>query len=91
MENIKQLEKKYFELLGERRQKSRIYRPYQLTGLIIAKLLEDPKHRSLYIKLAKEGNPERLLELAEKVAEKENIENKGAYFMKLLHDSHRSQ
>lgn len=77
-------DKPYLEILKDRAKKSRVYRKYQLTGLLISQLLGDEKHKSLYIKLAKERNPERLLELARDVAERKNIDSKGAYFMTVL-------
>jgi len=50
----------------------------------LARILNDEKHKSLYIKLAKEYNGEKLVNLARRVAEKKNIKNRGAYFMKIL-------
>ena len=76
--------KGYIEKLKKRALKSRVYRKYQLIGLEIARFLEDEKHKSLYIKLAKEGKPEKLLRIAKEIAERKNVKNKGAYFMKLL-------
>jgi len=70
--------------LEKRGKKSKIYTRHQLIGLEIAEILEDEKHKSLYIKLAKEKNPETLLELAKSVAERKKVKNKGAYFMKIL-------
>ena len=77
-------EKGYLETLKERAKKSRVYRKYQLTGLLIAQLLGDEKHKSLYIKLAKERNQQKLLELARDVSDRKNVSNKGAYFMAVL-------
>ncbi len=73
----------YIKKLKKRASKSRVYKKYQLIGLEVALTLEDEKHKSLYIKLAKENNPEKLLRIAKEVAERKNIKNKGAYFMKL--------
>ncbi len=78
---------KYFEALKERSKKSRIHRSYQLIGLSLAEILNDSKHKALYIKLAKNHNPGKLLRIAKTVAEKSNIRNKGAYFMKVLYDN----
>jgi hypothetical protein len=75
--------KRYLEELARRSKESRVYRKYQLTGLLIAEILHDEKHKSLYIKLAKTGNGDRLLALAKDVAERKNIKNKGAYFMRI--------
>jgi len=74
----------YLKELEKRGKKSKIYTRHQLIGLEIAEILEDEKHKSLYIKLAKEKNPETLLELAKSVAERKKVKNKGAYFMKIL-------
>lgn len=85
MENIKNLTGQYLETLTERAKKSKVYKPYQLVGLAIAKLLADESHKSLYIGMAKKYNNDYLLQLAKSVAEKENVKNKGAYFMKIFY------
>ncbi len=77
-------EKDYLETLKERGKTSRVYRKYQLTGLLIAQLLNDEKHKSLYIKLAKTRNQQKLMSIAKDVSERKNIRNKGAYFMRIL-------
>jgi hypothetical protein len=77
------------EELARRAKESHIYKKYQLTGLQIADILEDRKHKALYIKLAKERDPERLLVAAKGIAENKNIRNKGAYFMTVLKDAPR--
>lgn len=74
----------YIKELKRRAKDSRIYRKYQLTGLMIAETLRDERHKSLYIKLVKEGNGERLLTLAKEIAENRHVKNRGAYFMALL-------
>ena len=74
----------YMDELKKRSRESRVYKEYQLMGLLIAEALEDEKHKSLYIKLAKEHDGDELLKIAKDVAERANIENKGAYFMKIL-------
>jgi hypothetical protein len=71
----------YLKELKKRAKKSRVYKKYQLDGLEIAQLLKDEKHKSLYIKLAKEMNGQKLRRLAKEIAEEKNIKNKGAYFM----------
>ncbi len=71
----------YFKKLKERAKKSHVYRKYQLIGLEISQILGDEKRKSLYIKLAKEGNAEKLLRLAKEISERKNIKNRGAYFM----------
>ena len=76
----------YIDELKKRGKESKIYTEYQLIGLMIADILEDREHKSLYIKLAKEHNRDRLIRLAKSVADRENVENRGAYFMRLLHN-----
>ena len=84
MDNFKKAGENYFEILKTRSKESRIYKPYQSTGLILAELLQDPRHKSLYIKLAKTYDNSELIRLARTVSERKNIDNKGAYFMKIL-------
>ena len=74
----------YLELLRERKRKSRITVPHQLTGLTIAEMLKDDKHKSLYMKLAKKHDNDMLIEIAKDVANRRKIKNKGAYFMTVL-------
>ena len=74
----------YLERLKERGKTSRVYREYQLVGLMVAEVLGDEKHKSLYIKLARKHGSERILQLAKSVAERKGVKNKGAYFMKML-------
>ena len=77
----------YLKKLRQRGKDSRVYRKHQLFGLEIAQILSDEKHKSLYIKLAKEHGGERLMRLAKEVAERRGIKNKGAYFMKVLQNA----
>jgi len=86
MKKIKELPDDYFLVLAERRKKSRASEPHQFLGLIIARLLDDANHKSLYIKLAKEHDAQKVWRLAKSVAEKKNVKNKGAYFMKVFFD-----
>jgi len=74
----------YLKKLQERAKTSHVYRKYQLLGLEIARVLQDERHKSLYIKLAREHGGEKLLKLAKEVAERQAVKNKGAYFMKVL-------
>ncbi len=74
----------YLQELRRRNSESRAYKSYQLTGLEIANILEDWEHKSLYMKLAKKHGEAKMMELAKNVAERKNIENKGAYFMMIL-------
>ncbi|MGC9046540.1 MAG: hypothetical protein ACP5IC_00220 [Minisyncoccia bacterium] len=74
----------YLQKIKERAKTSKIYKKYQATGLTIAQLLNDDKHKSLYIKLAKQYNNELLIQLAVNIHNKTKIKNKGGYFMKVL-------
>lgn len=74
----------YLNKLKKRAQESHVYRKYQLMGLEIAQVLKDEKHKALYIKLAKERGGDRLLQIAKDVAERRDVKNKGAYFMRVL-------
>jgi len=76
--------KKYLEELARRKKESHVHRKFQLDGLEIAKMLGDEKHKSLYIKLAKQHDPQNLRRLAKEVLENKNIRNPGAYFMSCL-------
>jgi hypothetical protein len=81
---MKRLDKEtYLGELKRRAKTSRISRPFQLIGLEIAVTLRDLEHKALYIKLAKEHDPQRLLQMAKEVAERRDVKNAGAYFMKL--------
>ena len=81
----------YLEELRKRKKESRVYSEHQLVGLLLAEILEDDEHKSLYIKLAKENNTDELLKLAKSVGERKNVENKGAYFMKLFYNDEDSK
>jgi len=70
MENLERTNQKYFDILKERFKESRVYKPHQLIGL----------------KLAKTYDNDELLRLAKNLAERKDIDNKGAYFMKLLNN-----
>jgi hypothetical protein len=74
---------KYIAELKRRAKESHVYRNYQLMGLEIADILNDRPHKALYIKLAKEGNARRLLAVAKDVAERKDVKNRGAYFMRI--------
>lgn len=76
----------YLSDLAARRRKSRAYTRHQLIGLLIAEALGDRAHKSLYIKMAKEGDPDMLLGLAKDVASRWGVENRGAYFMTAAHE-----
>ena len=78
------MDKKYLEVLRERSKKSRVYKKYQAAGLALAAILRDPSHKALYIRLAKNYAEEHLVDIAKTVADKKNVRNKGAYFMRLV-------
>mgnify|MGYP001559237556 CR=1 FL=1 len=79
----------YIEELRKRAKKSRVYSKHQSVGLEISEVLDDTKHKALYIKLAKENNSEDLLILAKSIAENKTIRNKGAYFMKVWSEENK--
>jgi hypothetical protein len=78
------IEKDYLDKLLKRRLKTRVFKDFQHTGLALSQILEDQKHKSFYIKLAKYINKQDLISIAKDVAERKNIANKGAYFMELI-------
>ena len=80
----------YLKTLKERSSQSHVYSKHQSIGLAIAELLDDHKHVALYMKLAKTMNNDFLLQIAKDVAQREQIKNKGAYFMKLLKEKKHS-
>lgn len=78
------LPRNYAKKLARRAKESHVYRDYQFTGLEIANILNDPAHRALYIKLAKDMDGAALLRIAKSIAPKREIKNKGAYFMRMV-------
>ena len=74
----------YLKELARRGKESHVYRKYQLLGLEIAATLHDERHKSLYIKIAKERGGEEMLRLAKDVADRKAVKNHGAYFMSVL-------
>jgi hypothetical protein len=78
------MREKYMDELKRRGKESHVYKKYQLIGLEISQILGDEKHKALYIKLAKEQDADTLMRLAKDIAERKNVNNKGAYFMTLL-------
>jgi len=81
----------YIKTIQERSKKSHIYSRHQSMGLLLADILGDQEHKSLYIKLAKEGDEQQLLTLAKDISQRKNIRNKGAYFMKMLSESKKKR
>ena len=78
------IDKDYLNILKERIKKNRVHKKFQFTGLVLAQLLNDEKHKSLYIKLAKKRDEQKLINLAKNISERKNVKNKGAYFMRML-------
>ena len=78
------LREKYLKELRKRSEEKRVSKPYQLTGLEIADILKDERHKSLYIKLVKGHDADYLLRTAKEVAENKNVKSKGAYFMRII-------
>lgn len=78
------LSEDYLDKIKERRKNARVSKPYQLIGLEIADILDDRRHKALYIKWAKEKNGVELLRVAKEVDENKNVKNKGAYFMRIV-------
>jgi hypothetical protein len=76
----------YINKLKERGKTSHVYKQFQDIGLQIAEILHDAKHKALYIKLAKQHDESILLSIAKDVADRKGIANRGAYFMKVLHE-----
>jgi len=72
---------KYIKGLRQRAKESHVYKKYQMTGIMLAEILSDPAHTSLYIKLAKENDNEKLMQIAKDISERKDVKNKGAYFM----------
>lgn len=72
-----------------KRNTGHITRDFQLLGLEIADILGDRKHKALYIKYAKQYSPQKLMTLAKSVAQRHNVKNPAAYFMKLVHTNLR--
>jgi hypothetical protein len=84
MEAMAGVKDKYLSELKRRGKESHVYKKYQLVGLEISQILQDEKHKALYIKLAKEMNGDQLMGIAKDIAQRGNINNKGAYFMSVL-------
>lgn len=78
------MQEDYIDILKKRGKESKVYSSHQMIGLMIAEILDDPSHKSLYMRLAKNNDEDVLLSLAKSVADRKNVKNKGAYFMKLF-------
>lgn len=79
-------ESPYLNQLQIRKKTSRVYRRYQAVGLALAVLLRDRKHKSLYIKLAKEYPVDFLLNLAKDIVQRKQVIKPAAYFMKVFRE-----
>ena len=79
-------DKDYLETLRARGKKSHVYRQFQDIGLQLADMLGDRAHKALYIKLAQQHDASILMSIARDVTDRKNIANRGAYFMKVLHE-----
>ncbi len=76
----------YLKNLSKRGKSSRAYSAHQSVGLELAGILNDAAHKALYIRLAKKYTDHHsLMILAKDVAGKPSVQNKGAYFMRMLH------
>ncbi len=74
----------YIGALKQRGAKARVTERFQLIGLEIAVTLQDLAHKALYIKYAKELGEQQMLSLAKDIAERRDVKNRGAYFMKVV-------
>jgi len=81
----------YFDILASRQKNTRVTTDFQLAGLEIATLLGDTKHKSLYIKLAKQHGIHAVMSLAKSVAQRHDVKNPGAYFMRLIAEMKKGQ
>jgi|WetSurMetagenome_2_1015567.scaffolds.fasta_scaffold1429459_1 hypothetical protein len=79
------IDRTYLETLSARRKDARAYHKHQALGAELGELLRDTAHTALYIKLALQFDETRLRTLAKTVAEKRDVKNKGAYFMRVLY------
>jgi|GEM_PF-701208 len=86
MEGLNNIKKDYIRTLIKRSKESKIYKPFQSIGLSLAEILNDPENKAIYIRLAKIYDNQELIRKARDVAERKSVDNKGAYFMKMLKD-----
>ncbi len=84
MQNINDASRGYLKTLFKRAKETRIYKPFQSTGLALAEILDDQENKAIYIRLAKIYDNDELIRKARDVAERKSVDNKGAYFMKML-------
>ncbi len=81
----------YMSKMKDRAKTTRVYSAHQNIGLELANILNDQAHKSLYIRLAKNNDMDNLLRIAKSIAENGKIQNKGAYFMKVLKETKKKQ
>jgi len=86
MDNLKNISSNYIKTLAKRAKESKIYKPFQSTGLMLAEILDDPENKAIYIRLCKIYDNQELIIKARDVAERRGIKNMGAYFMKIIKD-----
>jgi hypothetical protein len=86
MENLKNISGDYIKTLAKRARESKVYKPFQSTGLMLAEILDDQRNKAIYMRLSKIYDNQELIGKARDIAERKSIENKGAYFMKMLKD-----
>jgi hypothetical protein len=86
MDDIKNISREYIKTLAKRSKESKIYKPFQSTGLMLAEILNDQEHKAIYIRLCKIYDNQELIIKARDVAERRGIKNMGAYFMKMIKD-----
>lgn len=77
---------RYLHELAARRSRSRVRTRHQLIGLLIAEILQDRPHKSLYMRMAKDGDPDLLMGLAKDIASRPDVDHPGAYFMAVAHE-----
>ena len=86
VEGLRGITGDYFKDLSKRGKESKAYSAHQLAGLQLAEILCDAAHKSLYIRLAKShADHHALMILAKDIAGKPSVQNKGAYFMRMVH------
>ncbi len=91
MDPISDFSGKYFNDMAKRGKESRAYTEHQFIGLQVADILDDRAHKALYIKLAKKFGKDKMLIAAKGVAEKKDVKNKGAYFMRVIYGNGTTQ
>lgn len=74
----------YIKALKTRGVKARVTQQFQLIGLEVALALKDMAHKAIYIKHAKEFGADRVLAIAKDVADRRDVKNPAAYYMKMM-------